>query len=1129
MARTDGAVEVRQLRLDEPLRPAGTVAPVFVPAALEKPSTALSDLAGLIGNFKGYMDGEEDKKKKQADLEEANRYIKTPPAQRSSVWPDGPPDSVKNPGYGSVIADPSITDFQTFLGERMPNYNPEADGPIEDWGMRQASEFADTRPELSRNPNAQQAFLFSVSPMIQKARLEQFGMEQATKRQELLAGSTSMLSNEIKVAQAEGKNADEQVNAVFKGITELKEKTGIGALGNRDVAPLIYQLATEAASRGDIELADALMSTPRASDNGNLALKDYPAFNLGGKSIDMREQYPLLLDKAKKVKETELSVAALKKDEENISRVNKGDVDFFIDRMNQLEDKGGAEARDIQQRHNQAVVQREKIRAEENILHQHNLSVNEVKRQIAEKVNNKTLATVNTNGNKIQIISPTTGKPIDVSEDMLERFKYEAIRETAARDAADAARDGGLDPEKEPERYNALVEDRYHILLSQNGMKDEAIYAITSNLGTKAGAGNDGRDISNDIGALDKLMELTSEMPAYGQQYLGGSAENEAFFYNYRNLVAMDTAKTDAYQMASQIVRDMKEGNLKPVSITSSDFDNAYRNLDFVAGEDMVGADKGYEITSPWASLGAIGDASADPVLTTRFKKKLESYTNTLLTTGQVDDPKAAVKEAYKRLAAANTVYNGVLIPVGNLPPDMVGPYREALKGRIDGLVTEFTKGNPDASLKAEDIIPVEADGGAAFFLQDKRSPLMFVPDPKDPSRPLKIQRSELLQEAAPIKARQDEDAENQIIRKNFDNRFGLSWTEELGFNLNTTGGLATRRSMKYQPPNLPPSVGTDTDFVTSVNWVEEKFNMPQGALWKVMDFETGGKFDPATPNQAGSGATGLIQFTPEVAKEMGYTTKELGKMKRVDQMKVVAGYFRNKLGDNKNPTESDVYMAVLWPAAVGKPEDTVLFKKGSSEYKSNSGLDLDGNGSVTKAEYSKKVDQHLEQHSRVTPKIRDVGPPGAIVSSVSGEYQPRHFRELSEETRTKAQELSLAFGGALRITPNGGKSARASKHSQHVHGNAMDVYVADYDDAEKENLVAMAIAQGFTGIGGYAAGSGKGTVHIDTRKGKGNGPGGLAIWWRNRPGQDGSLQSAPAWFQNGVRRGLQMRQQASN
>lgn len=148
------------------------------------------------------------------------------------------------------------------------------------------------------------------------------------------------------------------------------------------------------------------------------------------------------------------------------------------------------------------------------------------------------------------------------------------------------------------------------------------------------------------------------------------------------------------------------------------------------------------------------------------------------------------------------------------------------------------------------------------------------------------------------------------------------------------------------------------------------------------------------------------------------------------------------------------------------------------------------------------------------------------IVSSVTGKRDPANFLALDPFTQRKAKELAAAFGEPLRITPIGGKQPdKRKKTSQHKHGKATDYLVADMDDAKKSRFIATAIANGAKGIGTYGgASTGAGTIHIDYRDGKGEGPGGLAVWWRIKPGQDLPYTSGPAWFQEGIRLGLEMR-----
>lgn len=123
------------------------------------------------------------------------------------------------------------------------------------------------------------------------------------------------------------------------------------------------------------------------------------------------------------------------------------------------------------------------------------------------------------------------------------------------------------------------------------------------------------------------------------------------------------------------------------------------------------------------------------------------------------------------------------------------------------------------------------------------------------------------------------------------------------------------------------------------------------------MAFETGETFSPSIVNEA-SGATGMIQFMPSTAKRMGTTTADIAKMTRMEQLDLVEEYFEPYKGRLK--TLSDVYMAILWPAAIGKPEDRVIFASGSSAYLMNKGLDLNRDGGVTKAECAAKVEAKL-------------------------------------------------------------------------------------------------------------------------------------------------------------------------
>ena len=175
-----------------------------------------------------------------------------------------------------------------------------------------------------------------------------------------------------------------------------------------------------------------------------------------------------------------------------------------------------------------------------------------------------------------------------------------------------------------------------------------------------------------------------------------------------------------------------------------------------------------------------------------------------------------------------------------------------------------------------------------------------------------------------------------------------------------------------FVPGGPAAKVGNDLEFQQGVERLAKKYNVSVQDLYAVMSFETGGTFNPAQKNMAGSGATGLIQFMPSTAKGLGTSTEELSKMTRTEQLKYVDKYFSNKGIEGGNL--DDLYMSILFPVAVGKPDNFVLFGKGAIEgyrgiaYEQNSGLDVNRDGSITKAEAAAKVRKHYSNMQFVTP-----------------------------------------------------------------------------------------------------------------------------------------------------------------
>lgn len=103
--------------------------------------------------------------------------------------------------------------------------------------------------------------------------------------------------------------------------------------------------------------------------------------------------------------------------------------------------------------------------------------------------------------------------------------------------------------------------------------------------------------------------------------------------------------------------------------------------------------------------------------------------------------------------------------------------------------------------------------------------------------------------------------------------------------------------------------------------------------------------------------ATGLIQFMPATARQLGTTVEKLVLMSNVQQLEYVKKYFTP--WNNKLRSFTDVYLTIFFPVAVGKPDDFVIkTKQLSSELiaKQNPIFDLNKNGELTKAEIKKRL-----------------------------------------------------------------------------------------------------------------------------------------------------------------------------
>jgi hypothetical protein len=97
---------------------------------------------------------------------------------------------------------------------------------------------------------------------------------------------------------------------------------------------------------------------------------------------------------------------------------------------------------------------------------------------------------------------------------------------------------------------------------------------------------------------------------------------------------------------------------------------------------------------------------------------------------------------------------------------------------------------------------------------------------------------------------------------------------------------------------------------------VSEELGIKPSWLANVINLESRG--NPQAVNDL-SNATGIIQFMPKTASDLGTSVGEIYSMSGREQMDLVRKYFEPYRG--RLSSQEDVYMAVFYPAAIGKPD----------------------------------------------------------------------------------------------------------------------------------------------------------------------------------------------------------------
>ncbi len=219
---------------------------------------------------------------------------------------------------------------------------------------------------------------------------------------------------------------------------------------------------------------------------------------------------------------------------------------------------------------------------------------------------------------------------------------------------------------------------------------------------------------------------------------------------------------------------------------------------------------------------------------------------------------------------------------------------------------------------------------------------------------------------------------------------------------------VPSERAVSTEYGNYNPNVSTN--FLNKVKTIGLNLGLTPEYLMAVMGFETGGTYSPSIRNPV-SGATGLIQFMPSTAIGLGTSVSKLAQMTAIEQLDYVEKYLRPYKG--RFSTLEDAYMAVLWPVAVGKGSNYVLFRSGTIQYTQNSGLDANRDGVVTASEAANKVRKYLPPAS-----LFDSQQNNGSSSTFSGKVQNAGYVQQVGFVRVRSGPGTTGYTEVARLNP---------------------------------------------------------------------------------------------------------------
>ena len=148
---------------------------------------------------------------------------------------------------------------------------------------------------------------------------------------------------------------------------------------------------------------------------------------------------------------------------------------------------------------------------------------------------------------------------------------------------------------------------------------------------------------------------------------------------------------------------------------------------------------------------------------------------------------------------------------------------------------------------------------------------------------------------------------------------------------------------------DISAKLGINPSWLMMVMWSESRLNA------QAVNKQTGDPADPLV--RSANRATGLIQFMPDTALNLGTTTVALYRMDAITQLQYVYQYFKGWAGKIKS--YYDLYFVTFFPLAIGKPDDYVLETEKKSRFtiaKQNPFFDVNKDGKLTVGEIRRRM-----------------------------------------------------------------------------------------------------------------------------------------------------------------------------